>query len=63
MSLYDSIGDDTLAVFFRNNHFSTIYKNAGRLFLLVSDLGYEHEDRVVWELLDEIDGYYLTTVL
>ena len=56
MSLYDTISNDTLAVFFRNNHFSTIYKKADRLYLLVSDLGYEHEARVVWELLDEING-------
>lgn len=45
-----------LAVFFRNNHFSVISKNSGRLYLLVTDQGYLHQSQVVWERLDEVDG-------
>jgi hypothetical protein len=47
----------TLCAFFRNNHFSTMLKKDGRLYLLVTDTGYAGEASVVWELLDEIDGY------
>jgi hypothetical protein len=32
-----------LVVFFRNNHFSTVFKLHGALFLLVTDQGYLHE--------------------
>lgn len=45
-----------LSVFFRNNHFSTMMKHDGQLFLLVTDLGYANVDEVVWERLDAIDG-------
>ena len=43
------------AVFFRNNHFSTIFCINGQIFSLVTDLGYQEEPGVVWELLDQ--GY------
>ena len=45
-----------LAVFFRNNHFSTIVKMGGVLYLLVTDQGYLHERNVVWERLDSVQG-------
>ena len=32
-----------LAVFFRNNHFSTLFRLEGALYSLVTDLGYLHE--------------------
>jgi hypothetical protein len=32
-----------LAVFFRNNHFSTLFRFGGALYSLVTDLGYLHE--------------------
>jgi hypothetical protein len=54
--LHQTMRDNQLAVFFRNNHFSTIYKRNGSLYLLVTDSGYSREPRVVWECLDEIDG-------
>ena len=56
LELYKNIRERQFAVFFRNNHFSTIFCLEGRLFLLVTDLGYQHEQSVVWELLDGIDG-------
>ena len=33
-----------------------MFSKESRLYLLVTDLGYQKEDSVVWELLDEIDG-------
>ncbi|OQR98938.1 FAM63B-like [Thraustotheca clavata] len=45
-----------LVVFFRNNHFSTLFKINGALYLLATDAGYYDEPSVIWEKLDEIDG-------
>jgi hypothetical protein len=45
-----------LCVFFRNNHFGTLTKHNGVLFLLVTDLGYANVPEVMWEKLDGIDG-------
>ena len=38
-----------LAVFFRNNHFATITKHGGELYLLATDVGFAREPLVVWE--------------
>ncbi len=54
--LHDYISDGQFCVFFRNNHFSTITKHNGHLFLLVTDLGYANVNEVVWEKLDDING-------
>ena len=45
-----------LAVFFRNNHFSTMVKEGGVLYLLVTDQGFLHQGDVVWESLDSVQG-------
>ncbi|XP_057243998.1 ubiquitin carboxyl-terminal hydrolase MINDY-1, partial [Malurus melanocephalus] len=45
-----------IGVFFRNNHFSTITKHRGHLYLLVTDQGFLHEEGVVWESLHSVDG-------
>ncbi|NXU93180.1 MINY1 hydrolase, partial [Xiphorhynchus elegans] len=45
-----------LGVFFRNNHFSTITKHKGHLYLLVTDQGFLQEEGVVWESLHTVDG-------
>eukprot|EP00090_Calanus_glacialis_P020217 TRINITY_DN3109_c0_g1_i2.p1 TRINITY_DN3109_c0_g1~~TRINITY_DN3109_c0_g1_i2.p1 ORF type:complete len:509 (-),score=176.69 TRINITY_DN3109_c0_g1_i2:179-1705(-) len=45
-----------LAVFFRNNHFSTVYKQGANLYLLVTDQGFLHQLDVVWETLENIEG-------
>lgn len=50
------MSEGELAVFFRNNHFSTIYKLKTELFLLVTDQGFLKESCVVWETLSNIDG-------
>ncbi len=44
-------GQDELTVFFRNNHFSTLTKHAGALYNLVTDIGYERERNIMWDLL------------
>ncbi|CAI5722152.1 unnamed protein product [Hyaloperonospora brassicae] len=56
VKLHEGIRERQLCVFFRNNHFSTLFKFGGKLYLLVTDAGYLDEPTVVWELLDEIDG-------
>nr|CAD7595448.1 unnamed protein product [Timema genevievae] len=59
--LNSALRNDELAVFFRNNHFSTIVKKKNELFQLVTDQGFLHEPRVVWESLSNIenDGYFV----
>eukprot|EP01034_Spumella_vulgaris_P023770 gene23770-30031_t len=54
--LYSKLSDRELVVFFRNNHFSTLFSYNGQLFNLVTDAGYLQEPSVVWEILDGIDG-------
>ena len=48
------VNENELAVFFRNNHFSTLTKHGGTLFLLATDIGYLHEADLVWERLDQV---------
>ncbi len=57
-SLYAVLKDDELAILFRNNHFSTIYKNphTSQLYLLVTDNGFLTHEDIVWETLDNIDN-------
>uniref|UniRef100_A0A3B3R350 Ubiquitin carboxyl-terminal hydrolase n=1 Tax=Paramormyrops kingsleyae TaxID=1676925 RepID=A0A3B3R350_9TELE len=45
-----------LSVFFRNNHFSTMIKHKGHLYLLVTDQGFLQEETVVWESLHNVEG-------
>ena len=54
--LYEYLKDEQMVVFFRNNHFNTLTKHAGILYLLVTDFGYANVSTVVWEKLDVIDG-------
>mmetsp|Transcript_9576 Transcript_9576/g.14201 ORF Transcript_9576/g.14201 Transcript_9576/m.14201 type:complete len:558 (+) Transcript_9576:63-1736(+) len=54
--LHAHIGEDAVHVFFRNNHFGTITKHNGILYLLTTDLGYANTPEIVWEKLDSIDG-------
>ncbi|GMI09789.1 hypothetical protein TrRE_jg12866, partial [Triparma retinervis] len=55
-SLHSHLSENSLAVFFRNNHFSTLFKHEGTLFLLVTDQGYATVGEIVWEALSNIDG-------
>ena len=54
--LHKKTRERQLLVLFRNNHFSTLFKYGGELYILVTDLGYQDRAEVVWERLDEIDG-------
>lgn len=54
--LQRSIEEGELCVFFRNNHFSTLTKHDGQLYILVTDIGYERERNIVWDLMSSVDG-------
>ncbi|XP_038670904.1 ubiquitin carboxyl-terminal hydrolase MINDY-2 isoform X2 [Scyliorhinus canicula] len=54
--LISTVEDGELCVFFRNNHFSTMTKHKGQLYLLVTDQGFLTEEKVVWESLHNVDG-------
>lgn len=47
-----------IAILFRNDHFSTVYKepNFGGLMTLVTDAGYGSHDEIVWESLVDVNG-------
>ena len=54
-----------IVVLFRNNHFSTITKQQDRLFVLVTDIGWAEQPKVIWETLDStcnssafVDGFF-----
>ncbi|NXW93300.1 MINY1 hydrolase, partial [Alopecoenas beccarii] len=51
-----AVREGELSVFFRNNHFSTMIKHKGHLYLLVTDQGFLREEGVVWETLHSVDG-------
>ncbi|KAF2093995.1 hypothetical protein NA57DRAFT_47464, partial [Rhizodiscina lignyota] len=48
----------SIAIFFRNDHFSTLYKEpkTGRLMALVTDAGYSTHQEIVWESLVDVNG-------
>jgi hypothetical protein len=49
-----------VVILFRNDHFSTMYKQPdnGRLLTLVTDAGYATHDEIVWESLADVNGMY-----
>ncbi|KNC48140.1 uncharacterized protein AMSG_04369 [Thecamonas trahens ATCC 50062] len=54
--LHRHLGINSLAVLYRNNHFSTILRDESGLYALITDVGYADYDDVVWEKLASIDG-------
>lgn len=56
--LHSHMQPDELAILFRNNHFSTIYKcpQNNTLYTLVTDNGYLSHKNIVWETLENIEG-------
>ncbi|CAH1252037.1 MINDY2 [Branchiostoma lanceolatum] len=54
--LSGTVKEGEFCVFFRNNHFSTMYKHKSELFLLVTDQGFLGEPNVVWETLSNVEG-------
>ncbi|XP_076960410.1 uncharacterized protein LOC143636795 [Bidens hawaiensis] len=55
-SLQDGLKERELCVFFRNNHFNTMFKLDGELYLLATDQGYINQPDLVWEKLNEVNG-------
>ncbi|PRP83502.1 hypothetical protein PROFUN_04376 [Planoprotostelium fungivorum] len=53
--LHKNLSEGSLSVFFRGNHFSTLIKHKGCLYVLVTDAGFRNES-VVWEKLEDIDN-------
>lgn len=49
----------SVSIFFRNDHFSTLYKHpqSQQLFTLVTDAGYASHAEVVWESLVDVTGF------
>ncbi|XP_053384700.1 ubiquitin carboxyl-terminal hydrolase MINDY-1-like [Mercenaria mercenaria] len=54
--LCTQLKEDELAVLFRNNHFTTLYRHKDELFQLVTDQGFLQESNVVWETLSNVEG-------
>ena len=54
----ESLRPGSIAILFRNDHFSTLYKHpqSGQLLSLVTDMGYAGHDEVVWESLVDVTG-------
>lgn len=53
-----SVAPGSVAILFRNDHFSTLYRHPDTLQLLqlVTDLGYAGHEEVVWESLIDVTG-------
>lgn len=53
-----SIAPGAVAILFRNDHFSTLYRhpNTMQLLQLVTDMGYAGHEEVVWESLIDVNG-------
>jgi hypothetical protein len=57
-TIAESMGPGQFAILFRNDHFSTLYKEPthGALMTLVTDAGYSTHDEIVWESLVDVTG-------
>ena len=57
-AINESVRPGGMAILFRNDHFSTLYKEprSNRLMTLVTDAGYSSHDEIVWESLVDING-------
>merc|ERR1712039_293078 len=53
--LHQRVRDQEICVFFRNNHFSTLYKKDGQLHALLTDIAFDGVDDAVWETI-ELNG-------
>ncbi|XP_047322203.1 ubiquitin carboxyl-terminal hydrolase MINDY-1-like [Impatiens glandulifera] len=54
--LQEGLKQRELSVFFRNNHFNTMFKFDGQLYILATDQGYINQPDLVWEKLNEVNG-------
>ena len=55
-ALHSGVSEGELCVFFRNNHFCTMCRYDGELFLLVTDVGFYDQPDIVWEKLADVSG-------
>lgn len=57
--LSTQLAPGSVSIFFRNDHFSTLYKHpeSHQLFMLVTDAGYANHAEVVWESLVDVTGF------
>ncbi|KAF1981807.1 hypothetical protein K402DRAFT_398205 [Aulographum hederae CBS 113979] len=53
-----SLRPGEIAILFRNDHFSTVYKEpkSRQILTLVTDFGYASHDEIVWESLVDVSG-------
>eukprot|EP00698_Gefionella_okellyi_P024452 TRINITY_DN8628_c0_g1_i1.p1 TRINITY_DN8628_c0_g1~~TRINITY_DN8628_c0_g1_i1.p1 ORF type:complete len:510 (-),score=124.91 TRINITY_DN8628_c0_g1_i1:21-1550(-) len=54
--LHQTVQENELCVFFRNNHFATMIKRAGIIFLLATDVGFGSIKDIVWEQQAQVEG-------
>ena len=55
--MHEVMNDNEIAIFFRNNHFSAVYKRSGRIWELVTDQGIVDADgRITWQSLSQLSG-------
>uniref|UniRef100_A0A453SLS7 MINDY deubiquitinase domain-containing protein n=1 Tax=Aegilops tauschii subsp. strangulata TaxID=200361 RepID=A0A453SLS7_AEGTS len=61
--LQEGLKERELCVFFRNNHFNSMFKYNGSLYLLATDQGFFSQTDLVWQKLDEVngDGVFVTS--
>lgn len=52
----DLINPSQPCIFFRNNHFATLYKRGQDLYVLVADSGLRYEPRITWQGLSDVSG-------
>lgn len=54
----ESLQPGQVAILFRNDHFSTLFKDprTNKLLTLVTDQGYSSHDEIVWESLTDVNG-------
>ena len=57
-TITETLAPGSIAILFRNDHFSTLYRHprSGQLLTLVTDMGYVGHDEVVWESLVDVSG-------
>ena len=54
--LKEILVERSYAVLFRNDHFSTLYKNNSELFTLVTDPTYRNRRDITWQSLKSVNG-------
>eukprot|EP01083_Nonionella_stella_P043338 116916_1 len=55
--LHETMNENEIAIFFRNNHFSAVYKRQGHIWELVTDEGFVDADpRITWQSLSQLSG-------